>query len=133
MKKRAKKIFLVCPVRNVSDGVNDEIREYVSKLRKEGHSVHWPYYDTNQDDPIGTRILLDNTKKIFEADEIHFWFDKNSSGSHFDLGVTFALLCLGYKKKIIFANRKGIKIGKGKSFPAVIRDLAKGNIPNLFG
>jgi hypothetical protein len=117
----------------VEDDENDNIGKYVENLRKEGHSVHWPYYDTNQDDPVGTKILLDNSRKIFEADEIHFWFDKNSSGSHFDLGVTFALLCLGYKKKIVFANRRNVKIEKGKkSFPAVIRDLAKGNRPKFF-
>ena len=133
MPGKKKRIFLVCPVREVETEMNVKIGEYVEKLRKKGYLVHWPYHDTNQDDPVGTRILLDNVKAIFESDEVHFWFDKNSAGSHFDLGVTFTLLCLGYKKKIVFANRKSVKIEKGKkSFPAVVRDLAQGIRPRFF-
>ncbi len=133
MKKKTKRIFLICPVRDVKDEVNDKIRKYVEKLGKKGYRVHWPLYDTNQDDPVGTRILLDNFRAIFNADEVHIWYDKTSSGSHFDIGVTYTLLCLGYKKKIVFANRRSIKIESGKkSFPAVVRDLAEGNRPRFF-
>lgn len=117
MKK--KKIFLICPVRNITEREKKRIRRYLKKLEKQGHKVHWPLRDTNQDDPIGLRICTDNAKAIIWADEIHIWWNENSQGSLFDFGMSFMSSILG-KKKIILANPDEIAPTNGKSFNNVL-------------
>ena len=109
------RIFLICPVRNASKEQIQEIHEYVSKLEKEGYKVYWPYLDTNQkNDNIGFRICTDNKKAIKRANEIHIFWDKDSQGSLFDLGMAFA-----FKKQIIIANR--VEETPTKSFANMVK------------
>jgi hypothetical protein len=82
------KIFLICPVRKAGDDVNERIAAYVSGRESQGDQVHWPKRDTKQDgDPIGIRICRDNRKAMFDADEVHVWYDPESRGSCFDIGM----------------------------------------------
>lgn len=70
--------------------MNERIAAYVAKLEADGHQVHWPKRDTKQDgDPIGIRICRDNRKEMFAADEVHVWYDPESRGSCFDIGMAF--------------------------------------------
>jgi len=87
------KIFVICPVR--SGNLYQEVKTHVEELEKQGHTVHWPCRDTNQDDPTGFNISLQNRKAISEADEIHVAWDGQSQGCLFDLGMAFA-----FKKRI---------------------------------
>ena len=122
------KIFLICPVREVTEEENNAIRNYISQLEKNGHSVYWPFRDTNQEDPIGLRICRDNRGAIEEADEVHVWWNGKSTGSLFDLGEAFAL-----RKKIVLANPETVqkiiedenKWGVGKSFNKFLMKLHK--------
>lgn len=100
------KIFLICPVANISPELNGKIGKYVNSLENAGHKVHWPFRDTNQNDFIGGyNICKTNFKAILEADEIHIWYDEASSGSKFDMGGVFMLTeILGYKKRVIIVN-----------------------------
>jgi hypothetical protein len=101
------KIFFISPVRLATEKDKEICREYVENLEKQGHEVHWPIRDTYQLDPVGIRICDTNLRKILEADEIHVWFLKTSSGIHFDLGAAYLLVrVLGYKKRIVFVNRE---------------------------
>ena len=121
-----KKIFLICPVRQVIYDVTRarKIENYIKKLEESGYQVHWPLRDTDQNDPIGLRICKNNCERIFEADEVHVWWDENSRGSLFDLGMTF--ICYLYKgTKIILANPDEIKSTKEKSFNNVLLELHK--------
>ena len=131
-KRTQKRVFLICPVRKAERGTINRIKKYIKSLKSEGFSVYWPYRDTDQNDPVGTRILTDNTRQILSADEIHVWYNSSSAGSHFDLGVVFALLLFGCHKKIVLANKNEVKIDEGiKSFPAVIEALENGFRPKL--
>jgi nucleoside 2-deoxyribosyltransferase len=107
------KIFIICPVRNVSPEENTQINNYVNSLENQGYQVYWPYRDTDQSDNIGYRICTDNRKAIYESDEIHVWFNSNSSGTLFDLGMAWAL-----QKKLVLINQ--VEITESKSFANVI-------------
>lgn len=112
------KIFLICPVRNVSKKEAARIKEYVKDLEDEGHVVHWPQRDTDQNDPVGLRICRDNCTAIKEADAVHVWYNKDSQGSIFDLGMAFAL-----DKRIALANRESVQRTPHKSFRNVLLRL----------
>lgn len=105
------RIFLICPVRDITNEEKVAIEKYVSELEQAGHLVHWPLRDTNQDDPIGLRICSDNRQAIVLADEVDVWWNATSKGSYFDLGMAFAL-----GKKIILANPEAVQPTEGKSF-----------------
>ena len=119
-----KKIFVICPVRNVNEETKKSINDYVLGLELDGVSVHWPSRDTNQDDPIGINICQQNREAIFFADEIHIWFDESSQGSLFDIGMTFAFL-RNSNKKIVLINKDEISPTSHKSFQNVLLGLAR--------
>jgi len=124
------KIFLISPVRTASLENIELIKKYVEKLEREDHQVHWPIRDTEQNDPTGGINICDtNLKKLFEADEIHVWYFKESSGTHFDLGGVYVLIrILGYKKRVVFVNKNDFtqEIAKSeKSFLKVLNFLDK--------
>lgn len=147
MKKR--KIFIICPVRppqikllkkiyqktlNLAFGIIDTrtknqntIKEYVTKLEAEDWEVYWPFRDNphQKTDRIGFTICKYNCQKLLYADEVHIWYDKNSTGSVFDIGMFFIFVkALGFKKFVII-NRGDILPTADKSFENVILALAK--------
>ena len=85
------KIFIICPVRSASTKQQIEIHNYISALKGRGDNVYYPAADTNQIDSVGYRICSDNKKAIAESDEVHIYWDKDSQGSLFDLGMAFAV------------------------------------------
>jgi len=104
-KKRSKKVFIICPVRNVDVVTKRIIAEYVQYLEHQvGAKVHWPSRDTDQNDSTGLYICEQNREAIFSADEIHIWYDPTSQGTIFDLGMLFAFRRSMKKKKIILIN-----------------------------
>jgi len=117
-------VFIICPVRNADAQTQHILADYVQTLEEKGCQVHYPPRDTNQNDPIGNRICEENFKAILQADEIHVFYDKNSTGVHFDFGGVFMLTqTLGYRKKIVFINKYEVVISKGKSFPRLLAFL----------
>lgn len=119
------KIFLISPVRMSTPENLKAVKRHVKKLEKQGHQVHWPIRDTDQNDPIGIKICDTNLKKIEEADEIHIWYLKESSGIHFDIGGLYMLIrILNYRKKVVFVNKKQYSYKPGeKSFWNVLKFL----------
>lgn len=95
------KIFVISPVRNIDNAVREAIASHVTRLEAEGHKVHWPSRDTNQDDPVGFRICADNREAIYQSGQVHIWFDEGSQGSVFDLGMLFAFLRDTYKDFVL--------------------------------
>jgi hypothetical protein len=86
----AKKIFLICPVRGMSEEEKKFLDAYVASLEKQGCTVHYPPRDTNQIDSTGGyQILHDNRSALLYSDEVHVYWNKSSQGSLFDLGVSF--------------------------------------------
>jgi nucleoside 2-deoxyribosyltransferase len=112
-----KKVFVICPVRNVTQEEKQAIENWVEDLESNGYQVHWPQRDTKQDgDPIGIRICGDNRQAIENADEVHVFWNPQSTGSLFDLGMTFAL-----RKPVKIINT--IEQTPSKSFNNVVKAL----------
>ena len=111
-----KKVFIICSVRNATKDYQTKLEKYVIKLEKCGHIVHLPHRDTNQN-AKGLDICKENAEAIFNADEVHIFYSKTSQGTHFDMGVAFAL-----KKKIIVAENE--PYGEGKSYPRMLDEWA---------
>jgi nucleoside 2-deoxyribosyltransferase len=85
------KIFLACPVRNANINDRSVQEKHVTLLESQGHEVHWPPRDTDQNDTVGLRICQDNRRAIEAADAVYVIWDGESQGVLFDLGVAFAL------------------------------------------
>jgi len=101
-------IFIICTVRNATEEYKKQLEDYVSKLEIEGHKVHLPHRDTNQQGS-GIDICKQNRKAIELSDEVHLFYSAESQGTHFDMGVAFAL------RKTIKVI-KNIELTQGKSF-----------------
>lgn len=114
------KIFLISPVRNLTHNVEVKMSEYVTKLENAGHEVHVPVRDTNQDDisGYGYYICEDNRTAMALADEIHLWWNPDSIGSIFDLGMAFGMFL--YSKPFVLANPEDIEPKEGKCFENMI-------------
>jgi hypothetical protein len=84
-------IYIICAVRNASPERVAEIRSYAEAKRAEGHHVHFPPDDAPQDDPTGEAICRTHVTAMRCSDEVHVFWDVRSSGSHFDLGMAYAL------------------------------------------
>ena len=89
-RKKMSKIYLICPVRNCSDEVKSQLDDYVAKLEEKGHDVHYPPRDVEQDQS-GMGICVAHADAMYNCDEVHVWWDPDSTGSHFDLGMAFML------------------------------------------
>ena len=109
------KIYVICPVRNQTKNQGIDIENYILKLEKNKHSVFYPKRDAPQENETGYEIVESELKAIKEADEIHVFWDINSKGSHFDLGMCYAL---NKKIKIIHEFIPDIK---EKSYIKVIK------------
>jgi hypothetical protein len=112
------RVFLICPVRNVTPGESTEIAAYVARLELGGIRVHWPARDTIQSGD-GFVICCANLAAMRAADEVHVWWT-GSEGSVFDLGMAFAL-----GKWVMIA--KDVTAVPGKSFANVLRAIARGS------
>ncbi len=101
-----KKVFIICSVRGTSDDYKKKLEDYVQKLEKNGYIVHLPHRDTNQN-ATGLEICKENASAIFNSDEVHIFYNGKSQGTHFDMGVTFAL-----NRKIIIVENEPLTEGK---------------------
>lgn len=102
------KIFIICTVRGATPEYKKELEHYVAELEANGHEVHLPHRDTNQN-ATGIEICKENATAIYNSSEVHIFYNELSQGTHFDMGVAFAL---GKRIKIL----KNGEITKGKSF-----------------
>lgn len=99
MKKKNKKIFIICPVTSATDKDRKELAEYSQNLTNLGFKVHYPQFDTPQDETL-LNINRINTRAIQRSDEVHIHYKRKSQGIHFDLGNLFSLKEL-HKNKIV--------------------------------
>lgn len=84
-------IYIICAVRNASLDRVAEIRAYAKQQRELGHEVHFPPDDAPQGDATGAGICRVHRGAMYKANEVHVFWDVESKGSHFDLGMAFAL------------------------------------------
>lgn len=117
------KIFLICSVRGAPPEVLQNQWLYVCALESWGHRVHYPPRDTNQT-ASGLEICRQNADAISEADEVHIFYRPDSQGTHFDMGVTFAL-----GKRIKVAN--SIEYGTGKSYARMLDEWENAGLGDI--
>jgi len=109
-----KRIFIICTVRNADDEYRLKLENYVESLEKEGIIVHLPHRDTNQN-ATGIEICTQNKEAIENSDEVHIFYNSKSTGTHFDMGVAFAL-----SKPITIVENE--KFDEGKSFSKMLTE-----------
>jgi nucleoside 2-deoxyribosyltransferase len=114
MIKEQLNIFIICSVRGTSDEYRKRLEHYVKTLEDIGHNVHLPHRDTNQNNS-GFNICKENSNAIFNSDEIHIFYNSESQGTHFDMGVSFAL-----NKKIVIVENEPLT--EGKSFQRMLTE-----------
>lgn len=86
------KAYIICPVRYASKEQAILSQSFVEGFEAAGHTAHYPPRDVNQDDPTGgKRICEEHREALKEADVVFVFWDGNSKGSHFDLGMAYAL------------------------------------------
>jgi hypothetical protein len=113
------RIFVICPVREPQ--WQEEIQLYVEQLEANGHNVHWPPRDTDQSTMNGGMdICARNADAINDADEVHIFYNGKSQGSHFDMGVAFAL-----KKVVRVIKSIDVPPDSVKSFQQMLQAWAK--------
>lgn len=110
------KIYLICPVRMATEYTTDVAKYYVEKFESEGHAVFYPQRDVEQEnDPTGLNIVETELQAIRECDAVYIIWNKDSKGSHFDLGAALALNKPVVLLKSIFPDPEG------KSYEKVIK------------
>ena len=112
------KIYIICPARRIIIEQQIEIDDYISMLKLSGDLVH-SYKDVNQDDPTGYNIVIEHMKAMEECDEVHVFWDKESTGSHFDLGMA---MILGKKINLLKSYQPE---GDVKSYLKVIKEYIR--------
>ena len=75
----------------------------------------FPPDDAPQDDPTGAAICITHLAAMRDADEVHVFWDVESYGSHFDLGMAYAL-----KKRIVPVSCERIDKPRKSYWKAVI-------------
>jgi hypothetical protein len=102
-------------------GVPKEVAEHVKLLESLGDIVHYPPRDNDQSDPVGDKICSQMAEALQEADEVHLWYNADSQGVHFDLGMAFLL-----NKPVKILNPVAIPTGT-KSYYNVAKSLSRDN------
>lgn len=109
--------FVICTVRKATPQQMSRQQEYVQSLEDSGYRVHYPPRDTNQQQS-GYDICRQNAEAISAAKEIHIFYDPDSQGGHFDMGVAFALHVMGINKPITIVQNG--EVLPGKCYPRML-------------
>lgn len=123
---RRRRVYLICPVRNCTPEQKAAMDKYVDVLEQQGCEVHYPPRDVNQsNDDGGVRICVEHMKYMAQCNEVHVWYDNESKGSHFDLGMAFIAPTLSSRPlKVVWANNSGPVAEK--SFQNVLAAMSAG-------
>jgi len=114
------KYYILCPVRNITPEVKVGIDKYVEDTEKLGIKCHYPPRDVKQDDVSGGYTICATHRRAMEkCDAVVVFWDPASSGSHFDLGMAFAL------HKRIIVGKILTHTESEKSFEKVIETITK--------
>jgi len=120
-----KHIFIICTVRDADKAYTDKLNKYVDELERQGNEVHLPHRDTNQR-LSGLGICYQNHRAIRDADEVHIFYNPDSKGTHFDMGMAFAM-----NKTIKVIESTGY--GEGKSFARMLHEWQFQSMKDLLG
>lgn len=116
-----RKVYLVCPVRNANASQIMAMDRYVQKLEVEGCEVHYPPRDVDQsNDDGGVRICQQHRDAMLDCNEVHVFWDNNSKGSHFDVGMAYMLAMF---QDVIFVMATPTARVEAKDFTNVVLAL----------
>jgi nucleoside 2-deoxyribosyltransferase len=107
-----RKAFVICTVRDATPEYRAKLEAFVAEKEATGIKCHLPHRDTNQD-ASGINICTQNMRAIRAADVIYVFYNAKSTGTHFDLGIAFAL---GKQIEVI----ENGEIFPGKCFPRMM-------------
>jgi len=113
------KIYLICPVTRASEEQKKEMDSYVESLENQGHKVHYPPRDVNQNDATGFTLYMEHKKAMKKCDRVDIFWDKTSTGSISDLGMAIMA-----EKKIKLV-KSFYEDTEGKTFLKIIKLLEK--------
>ena len=113
------KVYILCPVRKMTDDEKEIVEKYIDEMSKE-FEVH-SYKNVEQNCKTGSSIVLAHQKALEECDEVHVFWNCESTGSHFDLGMAYAL-----GKTIIFVEL--FKDNEGKSYYKALNEILYGDV-----
>jgi len=124
-----KRGFVICTVRGASEEYKKELEDFVAKKESEGWIMHLPHRDTNQN-ARGLDICRENFNAISTADRIFIFYNPDSQGTHFDMGVAFAiaeLVRMGEMNgpPLNIEIVKNIEFGEGKSYARMLTEWQK--------
>jgi hypothetical protein len=112
------KVFLICPVRNATEEQKRYIEDFVKEKNQNGIEVHAPHMHTVQQDMFGGyTICYQNANAIANSSEIDMYYDQNSTGSVFDLGVAYAL-----NKKLVILNIEDITFDENDQIDCIVKE-----------
>lgn len=110
-------VYIICPVREVTPEQLDEMRAYVTELRKTC-DVLFPPDDTDQvDDTGGVRIVREHGDEVIRADRVEVFWHPDSKGSYFDFGMAYVL------DKPMKLIKEFVPDGPGKSYAKVLKEM----------
>ncbi len=113
------KVFLITPVRSLTDWEKNAIEIYLHNLESHDVQVYWPYRDTDYSDPSGFSAFTRHKEVMKSADEVHIWWNPASEESVFLLGMAWAM-----GKRLAIANsitvKEHVRQNPGRSFPALM-------------
>jgi hypothetical protein len=115
-----KRIYIICPVRGLTEEEKIKILDYAFQKEKEGYIVRCPFRDTNQNDEIGLRIVEEHEKDILWADEIHIFWNLQSQGSLWDFAQARMARYFQPEKKFVLINLEQLEVTKEKSYQNVL-------------
>ena len=110
-----RKIFIICSVRDVNADHRAHLEAYADMLEDNGAEVHLPHRDTDQE-ASGFDICRQNAMAINLSNEVHVFYSEGSQGTHFDMGVVFALNQIVGKDIKIVPVDSPIDYSRKKSF-----------------
>jgi len=118
--------YAICPVRNATEKQLRMMQEVVDQVREQGHHVHYPPTDVDQNCPTGLTICAAHLKAMRECDAVLLFYAESSGGSKFDLGMAYAL----DKPVIPLAALEDVP--PGKSYWSVFNTLHVQRTPVMF-
>lgn len=79
-------IYIISPIKTITEKQANRLEKYVKKLESEGHSIYWPFVDTDQTLDIFS-ISVTNLIAMMKANQIHIAWSEESK---FEYGMAFA-------------------------------------------
>ena len=118
-----KDIYLICPVRNADKETSEKMMAYVEDLESKGISVHYTPRDVDQTkDGVGLAISTAHREAMLKCKEVHVFWDNQSYGSHFDLGMAFLL---NSSKGIPIVMAKPVELTEKRSYGNILNQIAE--------